>query len=202
VLVPWRLPACLVYYCCWPLSWSVSLLHLATRHGTPSQHDLLLLHRCAIGRLFLLCLSEQGEPAAETHQTLHARWIPPRLTGAQGIALVATLEERKARPCLLAGSATHARLGTTRHCQPHSLSSLLPTIATLSRDQPIITPRCSLTVNKPIHIDSHPDLTTPPTHICILKPTSITPSSEELRPATRALLINIWSQLKKEVLDH
>ena len=41
---------------------------------------------CQPPSLSLLCLSEQGEPAAETHQTLHARWIPPRLTGAQGIA--------------------------------------------------------------------------------------------------------------------
>lgn len=41
VLVPWRLPDCLAYLLLLLLSWSVSLLHLATRHGTPSQHDLL-----------------------------------------------------------------------------------------------------------------------------------------------------------------
>jgi hypothetical protein len=61
---------------------------------------------CHPPSLFLLCLSEQGEPAAETHQTLHARWIPPRLTGAQGIVLAATLEERKARRTRLACTLT------------------------------------------------------------------------------------------------
>ena len=46
---------------------SVSLLHLASRHGTPSQHDLLL-RRCAIGRLCLFCVclskgSQQPKPS-------------------------------------------------------------------------------------------------------------------------------------------
>ena len=49
---------------------------------------------------------------------------------------------RRDEPALLARS-----LGTTRHCQPHSLSSLPPTIATTSREHPIATPGPNLAVS-------------------------------------------------------
>jgi hypothetical protein len=44
----------------------VSLLHLASRHGTPLQQDLLLLHRCAIPSavcfcFFCVCLSKGSQ---------------------------------------------------------------------------------------------------------------------------------------------
>ena len=135
---------------------------------------------CHRPSLSLLCLSEQGEPAAETQQTLHARWIPPRLTGAQGISSFSLQHWREGRkegatnlPCLLllACTLTHdsARLDIANLTL---LFSTIPsTIATLSRDHPIATPGPNLAVN---NIHTRPDLFTPPSRSCILKPISIT----------------------------
>jgi hypothetical protein len=107
VLVPWRLLDCCFgfgYYC-WCLA--ASSCH-QTRYAIAARSAAAapLCHRPSLF-LFLLCLSEQGEPAAETQQTLHARWIPPRLTGAQGIALKRSLQHcwkkgRRDGPALLA----------------------------------------------------------------------------------------------------
>ena len=85
---------------------SVSLLHLASRHGTPSQHDLLL-HRCAIGRLclFCVCLSKGSQQPKPSKPYMRAG--------------VATLEGRKEGatnlPCLLllAYTLTHDRHDST-----------------------------------------------------------------------------------------
>jgi hypothetical protein len=94
---------------------SVLLLHLATP-SQPARPPLLLLHRYPIRRL-----SEQGETAAETSQTLRARWIPPRLTAPKGHPFLSLQHWKKGRreePLLALRSSrsphrTHARLGTT-----------------------------------------------------------------------------------------
>ena len=127
MLVPWRLLDCCFgfgYYC-WCLA--ASSCH-QTRYAIAARSAAAapLCHRPSLF-LFLLCLSEQGEPAAETQQTLHARWIPPRLTGAQGIALKRSLQHcwkkgRRDGPALLAcccsSCCTQARGAYCSVCPP------------------------------------------------------------------------------------
>lgn len=70
---PWRLPAGFGLLLLLAAGLGVSLLHLASRHGTPSQHDLLL-HRCAIRRLcfFCVCLSKGSQQPKPTKPYMRA----------------------------------------------------------------------------------------------------------------------------------
>ena len=172
--VPWRLPDCLsvslVVHC---LSRCFILPPDTVHHRSTICCCTVVPPAVSFCSCFCVCLSK-GSQQPKPFRTLHARWILPRPTGAQGLSSFSLQHWKRGRrddPTLLAlhhhrpqDSAPLDIANLTRTLYYHLL-----TIATLSRDHPITTTCSSLAINKPAHIDVRPGLATPPSHACILK---------------------------------